>query len=91
MKVGDLVRHPGGDGEPPAIGIIVRRHPEYNWWEVLELCVRRHPEYNWWEVLELCGRYVGCKSEAGSLNGGGWIVISESPLTDDDHRDTLQG
>ena len=75
MKVGDLVRHAGGDGEPPAIGIIVGRHPEYKWWE----------------VVELCGEYIGCKSEAGNLNGSGWIVISESPLTDHDRRDTLQG
>ena len=75
MKVGDLVRHPGGDGEPPAIGIIVGRHPEYNWWE----------------VLELCGEYIGCKSEAGNLNGSGWVVISEMSLTDHDRRDTLQG
>ena len=75
MKVGDLVRHPGGDGEPPAIGIIVGKHPEYHWWE----------------VLELCGEYIGGKSEAGNLNGSGWIVISESPLTDHDRRDTLQG
>ena len=75
MKVGDLVRHPGGDGEPPAIGIIVGRDPEYDRWE----------------VLELCGEYIGCKSEAGNLNGSGWIVISESSLTDHDRRDTLQG
>ena len=50
MKVGDLVRHPGGGGELPAIGIIVGRHPEYNWWE----------------VLELCGEYVGRKSEGAA-------------------------
>ena len=48
MKVGDLVRHPGGDGDTPAIGIVVRKHPQHNYWE----------------VLELCGQYVGCKSEA---------------------------
>jgi hypothetical protein len=75
VKVGDLVRHPGGDGEPSAIGIIVGRHPEYNWWE----------------VLELCGEYIGCKSEAGPHNGDGWIVISEMPLTEHDRPDTLQG
>ncbi len=78
MKVGDLVRHNGGGGEPPAIGIIVGRHPEYNWWE----------------VLELCGEYVGRKSEAGDhelLDGDtDWFVISESSLTDHDRRDTLQ-
>ena len=74
MKVGDLVRHNGGGGEPPAIGIIVGRHPEYNWWE----------------VLELCGEYVGVTAEAGSETDG-WFVISESSLTDDDRRDTLQG
>ena len=38
MKVGDLVRHNGGGGEPPAIGIIVRKHPEYRLWKVHELC-----------------------------------------------------
>ena len=75
MKVGDLVRHPGGGGEPPAIGIIVREHPEYGWWE----------------VLELCGEYVGVKSEADPGRKHGWFVISESSLTDDDRQDTLQG
>lgn len=75
MKVGDLVRHNGGGGEPPAIGIVVERHPEHNYWE----------------VLELCGEYVGCKSEVHGPSGSVWIIISESPLTDRDRRDTLQG
>ena len=75
MKVGDLVRHAGGDGDTPAIGIVVRKHPQHNYWE----------------VLELCGEYIGCKSEAGNLNGSGWIVISEMSLTDHHRRDTLQG
>jgi hypothetical protein len=75
MKVGDLVRHHGGDGEPPAIGIVVRKHPEHNYWE----------------VLELCGEYVGCKSEAYDPPVYGWTIISEMSLTDHDRRDTLQG
>ena len=75
MKVGDLVRHAGGDGDTPAIGIVVRKHPQHNYWE----------------VLELCGQYVGCKSEADDPTGSGWIIISEISLTDHDRRDTLQG
>ncbi len=75
MKVGDLVRHPGGGGEPPAIGIVVRKHPQHNYWE----------------VLELCGEYVGCKSEADDPSGSGWTIISEMSLTDHDRPDTLQG
>ena len=50
MKVGDLVRHPGGGGEPPAIGIVVGKHARAG-------C---------WEVLELCGEYAGVKAAACS-------------------------
>lgn len=67
MKVGDLVRHPGGDGEPPAIGIIVGRHPEYNWWE----------------VLELCGEYVGITAEADSEGDGWFVISEMSLTDDD--------
>ena len=62
MKVGDLVRHNGGGGEPPAIGIIVGRHPEYNWWE----------------VLELCGEYVGITAEADSEGDGWFVISEMS-------------
>ena len=74
MKVGDLVRHNGGDGEGAAIGIIIGRHQVYGWWM----------------VHELCGEYVGVTAEAKSYETEGWFVISESPLTDGDRRDTLQ-
>ncbi len=67
MKVGDLVRHNGGDGEPPAIGIIVGRHPEYNWWE----------------VLELCGEYVGITAEANSEGDGWFVISEMSLTDDD--------
>ena len=67
MKVGDLVRHNGGGGEPPAIGIIVGRHPEYNWWE----------------VLELCGEYVGITAEAGSEGDGWFVISEMSLTDDD--------
>ena len=75
MKVSDLVRHNGGDGEPSAIGIIIREYPEHGYWK----------------VLELCGEYTGCKSEADGTTRDGWFVISEISLTDHDRRDTLQG
>ena len=78
MKVGDLVRHNGGGGEPPAIGIIIQEHPEYGYWE----------------VLELSGEYVGDTADASPSASDpvdAWYVISESPLTDRDRRDTLQG
>ena len=76
MKVGDLVRHNGGGGEPPAIGIVVRKHPEHNYWE----------------VLELCGKYAGMHSDAYSdgEDRQTWHVISEMSLTDHDRPDTLQ-
>ena len=77
MKVGDLVRHPGGGGEPPAIGIIIREHPEHGYWE----------------VHELCGEYVGVTADASpnaSDPVDAWYVISEMSLTDDDRPDTLQ-
>ena len=67
MKVGDLVRHNGGGGEPPAIGIIVGRHPEYNWWE----------------VLELCGEYVGITAEADSEADGWFVISEMSLTDDD--------
>jgi len=75
MKVGDLVRHNGGGGEGAAIGIIIGKHQVYGWWT----------------VHELCGEYVGVTAEAGVTQTDGWFVISESPLTDRDRRDTLQG
>ena len=79
MKVGDLVRHNGGEDGGPAIGIIIGRHQVYGWWM----------------VHELCGEYVGITAEANSpwAGGlaGGWFVISESSLTDHDRPDTLQG
>ena len=75
MKIGDLVRHPGGRGENPAIGIIVGIRPEHG-------C---------WEVHELCGEYIGLKTETDGTPADGWFVISESPLTDRDRPDTLQG
>ena len=76
MKVGDLVRHPGGGGEPPAIGIVVGKHARAG-------C---------WEVLELCGEYAGVKAEAcpDGEYWQTWHVISEMSLTDDDRPDTLQ-
>ena len=57
MKVGDLVRHHGGGGEPPAIGIIIGKHPEYRWWKVHELCGEYvdatdwHSETDGWFVI----------------------------------------
>jgi len=75
VKVGDLVRHNGGGGESPAIGIIIREYPDHGYWK----------------VLELCGEYTGCKSDADGTTGDGWFVISEMSLTDRDRRDTLQG
>jgi hypothetical protein len=74
VKVGDLVRHNGGGGESPAIGIIIREYPEYGYWK----------------VLELCGEYIGCTSDADGTPSDGWYVISEMPLTDDDRPDTLR-
>ena len=62
MKVGDLVRHNGGDGEGAAIGIVIGKYPESVYWE----------------VLELCGQYVGCKSEAGSEENGWIIISEMS-------------
>ena len=83
MKVGDLVRHPGGGGEPPAIGIVVEE-------------VSRAPRRC--IVLELSGQYAGVYAEADinciqtpQFPTTLWFVISESPLTDHDRRDTLQG
>lgn len=77
MKVGDLVRHPGGSGEPPAIGIVVAKNEERDLYE----------------VLELCGEYAGMKADASSYGEPWevWEVISEISLTDRDHPDTLQG
>jgi len=82
VKVGDLVRHPGGGGEPPAIGIVVEEvsHDPRR-------CI----------VLELSGQYAGVYAEA-DINciqtswypTTLWFVISESPLTDHDRQDTLQ-
>ena len=62
MKVGDLVRHNGGGGEPPAIGIIIGKHPEYGWWK----------------VHELCGEYVGVTAEAGSETDGWFVISEMS-------------
>ena len=62
MKVGDLVRHPGGGGEPPAIGIIIGKHPEYGWRI----------------VHELCGEYVGVTAEAGSETDGWFVISEMS-------------
>lgn len=62
MKVGDLVRHRGGGGEPPAIGIIIGKHPEYGWWK----------------VHELCGEYVGCAAEYGAERDGWFIISEMS-------------
>lgn len=77
MKVGDLVRHPGGDGDPPAIGIVIKKDETKHYWE----------------VLELCGKYTGTKAEAVDHGEPWevWEVISEMSLTDDDRPDTLQG
>lgn len=78
MKVGDLVRHPGGSGEPPAIGIVIKVKNE---------------ERDFYEVLELCGEYAGEKADASTYGEPWevWEVISEMPLTDHDRPDTLQG
>jgi hypothetical protein len=82
VKVGDLVRHPGGGGEPPAIGIVVEEvsHDPRR-------CI----------VLELSGQYAGVYAEAdinciqtSQFPTTLWFVISESPLTDGDRQDTLQ-
>lgn len=77
MKVGDLVRHPGGSGEPPAIGIVIKV---------------KNKERDFYEVLELCGEYAGMKADASHYGEPWevWEVISEMSLTDDDRRDTLQ-
>jgi hypothetical protein len=77
VKIGDLVRHPGGSGEPPAIGIVVAKNEERDLYE----------------VLELCGEYAGMKADASSYGEPWevWEVISEISLTDRDHPDTLQG
>ena len=78
MKVGDLVRHRGGEGEPPAIGIVIKVKNE---------------ERDFYEVLELCGEYAGMKADASAYGEPWevWEVISEMSLTDRDHPDTLQG
>jgi hypothetical protein len=75
VKVGDLVRHPGGHGDPPAIGIVIKKGETKDFW-VFELTGRyigkvteAVPEGDHWET---------------------WYVISESPLTDHDHPDILQ-
>lgn len=77
MKVGDLVRHPGGSGDPPAIGIVIKV---------------KNKERDFYEVLELCGEYAGEKADASSYGEPWevWEVISEMPLTDHDRPDTLQ-
>ena len=71
------MRHPGGSGEPPAIGIVVAKNEERDLYE----------------VLELCGEYAGMKADASSYGEPWevWEVISEISLTDRDHPDTLQG
>ena len=77
MKVGDLVRHPGGSGEPPAIGIVIKENEERDLYE----------------VLELCGEYAGTRADASTHGEPweAWEVISEMSLTDHDRPDTLQG
>jgi len=62
VKVGDLVRHNGGDSGPPAIGIIIGRHPEYGWWE----------------IHELCGKYVGVTAESASSTSGWFVISEMS-------------
>ena len=76
MKVGDLVRHPGGDGDPPAIGIVIKKDETKHFWE----------------VFELTGRYIGHVAEAVPEGDDWetWHVISEMSLTEHDHPDTLQ-
>ena len=77
MKVGDLVRHRGGEGEPPAIGIVIKENEERDLYE----------------VLELCGKYAGMRADASTHGEPweAWEVISEMPLTEHDRPDTLQG
>ena len=77
MKVGDLVRHPGGSGEPPAIGSVIKENEERDLYE----------------FLELCGEYAGMMADASDYGEPWevWEVISEMSLTDRDHPDTLQG
>ena len=82
MKVGDLVRHPGSGGEPPAIGIVVGEVPHDP-----RRCI----------ILELSGQYAGVYAEADinciqtpQFPPTLWFVISEMSLTDHDRPDTLQ-
>ena len=76
MKVGDLVRHPGGYGDPPAIGIVIKKDETKHFWE----------------VFELTGPFIGKVAEAvpEGDHWETWYVISEMPLTDHDRPDTLQ-
>ena len=76
MKVGDLVRHPGGYGDPPAIGIVIKKDETKHFWE----------------VFELTGPFIGKVAEAvpEGEHWETWYVISEISLTDDDHPDTLK-
>lgn len=77
------MRHNGGGGEPPAIGIVVEEVPRDP-----RRCI----------VLELSGQYAGVYAEADinciqtpQFPTTLWFVISEMSLTDHDRPDTLQG
>tara|TARA_Y100001938_G_C8004522_1_gene386593 strand:- start:626 stop:850 length:225 start_codon:yes stop_codon:yes gene_type:complete len=72
------------------VGDLVRHNGGGGEGAAIGIIIGKHPEYGWWKVHELCGEYVGVTAEARVLDGG-WFVISESSLTDDDRRDTLQG
>ena len=65
MKVGDLVRHNGGGGESPAIGIIIREYPEYGYWK----------------VLDLCGQSIGCTADADGTPRARRYGHSRMPVT----------
>ena len=81
MKVGDLVRHPGGGGEPPAIGIVVEE-VSHRRCIVLELSGQYAGVY--------AEADINC-IQAPRFPTTLWFVISEMSLTDGDRQDTLQG
>ena len=62
MKVGDLVRHNGGDGEGAAIGIIIGKHQVYGWWM----------------IHELCGEHVGFPVAASPAGGRWFVISESS-------------